>query len=483
MSNPLASDLNTLRQVVERTANPGRFAQTFHLVPPVGWLNDPNGLCQLGDTYHAFFQYSPFSAEGGVKMWGHCTSHDMVRWTYEGTALYPDQPVDVGGVYSGSAYVEDGVMHVFYTGNVKREDEDGYDYVNAGREANTVHVTSTDGNTFGPKKLVMANADYPGDDTEHVRDPKVWRDGDTYYMVQGARKKDDTGEVLVFSSPDLMHWELCNRITSNTRFGYMWECPDYFELSDTGAFAARDQVKVLSVSPQGLHGGDWDRRNVYQSGYFVLLGDVTSTCTLMPFALWDAGFDFYAPQTFQADDGRRILIGWMGMPDEKTYTNLTVRDGWQHCFTIPREVTAKYGRVLQWPVRELEAYRTTERVGEGSLEVAGSRAFDLLVEDVDSDQPLTITLAGQMQLTWRERRFEMRFLDEGMESTGAGRKSRFEYLDELRNVRVVGDVSSVEVFVNDGELTFSSRYYPEHYSLSVEAPTAQVHLWDLEVKA
>ena len=483
MSNPLASDLNNLRQAVEKTATPGRFAQSFHLVPPVGWLNDPNGLCQLGDTYHAFFQYSPFSAEGGVKMWGHCTSHDLVRWTYEGTSLYPDQPVDVGGVYSGSAYVEDGVMHVFYTGNVKREDDEGYDYVRAGREANTVYVTSRDGVHFGPKRLVMANADYPGDDTKHVRDPKVWRDGDTYYMVQGARKVDDTGEVLVFSSPDLMHWELINRITSNTRFGYMWECPDYFELVDTGDFAARGEVKVLSVSPQGLHGGDWDRRNVYQSGYFVLLGDVTSTCTLMPFALWDAGFDFYAPQTFQADDGRRILIGWMGMPDEKTYTNLTLRDGWQHCFTIPREVSAVNGRVLQWPVRELEGFRTNLRAAEGALDAADTRAFDLLVDGVDTDQPLTISLADQLRITWRDRRFELCFVDPDKESVGAGRTSRFEFLDELRNVRVVGDVSSVEVFVNDGELTFSSRYYPNAYNVGVDAPGAQVSLWDLEVEA
>ena len=483
MSNPLASDLNTLRKVVEQNANPGRFAQTFHLVPPVGWLNDPNGLCQLGDTYHAFFQYSPFSAEGGVKMWGHSTSHDMVRWTYEGTALYPDQPVDVGGVYSGSAYVEDGVMHVFYTGNVKREDDTEYDYVNSGREANTVYVTSTDGVNFGPKKLVMANADYPGDDTRHVRDPKVWRDGDTYYMVQGARKKDDTGEVLVFSSPDLVHWELCNRITSNTRFGYMWECPDYFELADTGDFAPRDAVKVLSVSPQGLHGGDWDRRNVYQSGYFVLLGDITSTCALLPFALWDAGFDFYAPQSFLTDDGRRILIGWMGMPDEKTYTNLTVRDGWQHCFTIPREVTARNGRVLQWPVRELEAFRTNMRTAADSIEASDARAFDLLVEQVNSDDELTIALADQLQIMWRDRKFELRFTNEDMESVGAGRRSRFEYLDELRNVRVVGDVSSIEVFVNDGELTFSSRYYPNEYKVAVKAPGAHISMWDIDATA
>lgn len=29
----------------------------------------------------------------------------------------------------------------------------------------------------------------------------------------------------------------------------------------------------------------------------------------------DHGFDFYAPQTFIDEQGRRILIGWMGLPD------------------------------------------------------------------------------------------------------------------------------------------------------------------------
>ena len=74
-------------------------------------------------------------------------------------------------------------------------------------------------------------------------------------------------------------------------------------------------------------------------------------------------------------------------------------------------------------------------------------------------------------------------MDPDKESVGAGRTSRFEFLDELRNVRVVGDVSSVEVFVNDGELTFSSRYYPNAYNVGVDAPGAQVSLWDLVVEA
>ena len=476
MSNPLASDLDALRQAIEKNANLGPYAQSFHLTPPVGWLNDPNGLSQLGDTYHAYFQYSPFNPEGGVKMWGHSTSKDMIRWTYDGAALYPDQPFDVGGVYSGSAYIEDGTMHVFYTGNVKREDSDGYDYVTSGREANTVHVSSEDGRNFGPKKPVLVNDDYPVDDTNHVRDPKVWREGGSYYMVQGARKKDDTGEVLLFVSDDLENWRLINRITSSEPFGYMWECPDYFEVPDK---ARGGIVKILSVSPQGLRGDDWDRRNVYQSGYFVLQGDILGDCMLQPFALWDAGFDFYAPQTFETDDGCRVLIGWMGMPDEKTYTNLTIEDGWQHCFTIPRKVTSRWGRVLQWPVHELNAYRGELHRGDEKLEVEGVKCFDLMAYHSLPMKSFDATIADELHISWDGSKFELRFSDESKTSVGAGRVSRFEHLDELRNVRIIGDVSSIEVFVNDGELTFSTRYYPKHYNVSVHAPLCDVRLWEL----
>lgn len=46
----------------------------------------------------------------------------MIDWEYQGTALYPDQPFDCHGVYSGSAFIEDGKMYLYYTGNVKLED-------------------------------------------------------------------------------------------------------------------------------------------------------------------------------------------------------------------------------------------------------------------------------------------------------------------------------------------------------------------------
>ncbi|MBR2682820.1 MAG: GH32 C-terminal domain-containing protein, partial [Atopobiaceae bacterium] len=219
---------------------------------------------------------------------------------------------------------------------------------------------------------------------------------------------------------------------------------------------------------------------VYQSGYFVLHGDVLGECSLQPFALWDAGFDFYAPQTFLTDDGRRVLIGWMGMPDEKTYTNLTVEDGWQHCFTVPRTVTARWGRVLQWPVRELEAYRGERLWAPEAISADDVKTFDLVVYGKTAFKSLKALISDELELSWDGERFEMRFLDTDKSAVGAGRTSRFEPLDALRNLRVVADVSSVEVFVNDGELTFSTRYYPKHYGVSVEAPGCEMALWELK---
>ena len=78
-------------------------------------------------------------------------------------------------------------------------------------------------------------------------------------------------------------------------------------------------------------------------------------------------------------------------------------------------------------------------------------------------------------------RFEMRFTDEGRDSAGCGRTVRWEPVDEVRNVRIVGDVSSVEVFVNDGALVFSTRIYPEAYGVTVDAPGASVTYHTLNI--
>ena len=468
--NALTRDLIRLTEKAEKSADAdSRFRQKIHLMPPTGWLNDPNGLCQHGGVFHAYFQYSPFNAEGGVKMWGHCTSRDMVRWEYQGTALYPDQPFDCHGVYSGSAFAEDGVMYVYYTGNVKLEDREDYDYINTGREANTVLVTSRNGQNFGPKQLLMKNTDYPPDLSLHVRDPKVWKDHGTYYMIQGARTKADTGQALIFRSEDRINWTLHNRVETEAPFGYMWECPDYFEVSG---------VKLLLASVQGLTGGVWDERNVYQSGYFLVGGDILDEYRLSEYRLWDYGFDYYAPQSFETEDGRRIQIGWMGMPDCEEYTNPTIKDGWQHCFTFPREIFVEDGKVRQRPVRELEEReRQIEDVQDdafsGLFIKEGYPVYDLTVDRI-SENRFRAVLADELVLEYTGRRFEMRFLNRNKSSVSAGRGLRYTELERLENVRILADVSSVEVFLNNGEYVLTTRYYPDKACVRVEAEGAGV---------
>lgn len=471
--NALTRDLIKLTDIAETQGAEKEekllFREHFHLMPPVGWLNDPNGLCQFEGVYHAFFQYSPFDAEGGVKMWGHYISDNMLDWKYQGVALYPDQPFDCHGVYSGSALVEDGKMYLYYTGNVKLEDGE-YDYIRTGREGNTVLVSSEDGIHFGHKKQLMRNTDYPDDLTCHVRDPKVWKEQDTYYMVQGARTKEDVGQILIFTSKDKVNWKFKSRIESKEPFGYMWECPDYFTIGDK---------KILSASVQGLEGGIWEERNVYQSGYFEVEGDILSSYKLGEYKLWDYGFDYYAPQSFETEDGRRIHISWMGMPDCEAYTNLTIVDGWQHCFTLPREIYVKDGKICQRPIRELDYKETITKTAENKLQADSCKAYDLKIDKIQNNQ-FCIALAEELLLEYTDGRFRMRFTDNRKTCVSAGRDCRYVETDEVTNIRVIADVSSVEVFVNDGEYVFSTRYYPDKYSINVQAEGADICLAEIK---
>ena len=65
------------------------------------------------------FNILPLNVHGGGGYWGHCTSRDLLHWTYGEPVLTADTPEDESGVYSGSALIEDGKMYLFYTGNVK----------------------------------------------------------------------------------------------------------------------------------------------------------------------------------------------------------------------------------------------------------------------------------------------------------------------------------------------------------------------------
>lgn len=434
----------------------GKWRQSLHLEPPRGWLNDPNGLCFFGGFYHVYFQYAMDNADGsGKKCWGHYRSRDFLKWEFTGTVLFPDIPEDRDGVYSGCAVVRDDMLHIFYTGNVKYKGD--YDYIRSGREANVIHVSTADGIHMSEKSIVLRNEDYPLFCSCHVRDPKVWASDGKWNMVLGARTKDDKGCVLFYESHDLESWSYAGS-DSIENFGYMWECPDCFEI---------DGHKYLSLSPQGMTHTDTEHQNVYSSGYFQYDDKLNS------FSEWDKGFDFYAPQSFETPDERRLLIGWMGIGDIP-YNNPTAALGYQHCLTLPREITrADDGTLRQQPIREIEALREQAISVTEDAPTAVTLPFELLSS---VEHGFRICIDDAIELSWDEKLFSLKFTDANV---GCGRAVRRARLEKCADIRIIADNSALEIYLDGGKIVLSTRMYPaeERVSLKVQGITATV--WPL----
>lgn len=442
----------------------------FHLMPPIGWINDPNGLCYFKGEYHIFFQYSPFEVEGGLKFWGHYITKDLINYKYVGVSIYPDQKYDCHGVYSGSAFIEDDKIYIYYTGNVKLLGE--HDYIESGREANTMLTVSDDGINFSEKECLMEMKDYPKGITNHIRDPKIWKADNSYYMVQGARKygddrDNDIGEVLIFSSKDKRNWKHISTVNTKDRFGYMWECPDLFNL---------DGQNILITCPQGVKQIESVYENIYLSGYFLINDDYKTkdSITVNDFTVLDKGFDFYAPQTFLDENGNRVIIGWMGVPDtEETHKNLTVDYGWQHCLTIARELSFKNGKLYQKPHRSLEKLRNSmifeNKCSYSSLSdnLISADSYEVIVDNIKDADNFELLISEGVSIKYKESKFILEFVNDIGKQIGGGRGKRSAYLEKLENIRILIDTSTIEIFVNDGEMVFTTRYYPDKYSFRV----------------
>ena len=416
-----------------------RWRQKLHLEPKIGWMNDPNGLCYKDGKYHVYFQYTPEAADGsGLRCWGHFESSDDGKtWENTGIVLSPDIPEDRTGVFSGSAVVEDGVIHLFYTGNVELEGD--FDYVTSGREANQIHVTTKDGRTTSSKSVILRNSDYPEWCSCHVRDPKVWIEDGKWKMVLGARTLDDKGCVLFYEASAPEYWTYVKSMSVDD-FGYMWECPDLFEV---------EGKKFLGVSPQGLKHEEYRYQNVFSSGCFRIVEN-----ELRDFGEFDYGFDFYAPQTFVDKNGDRILIGWMGIGDG-TYTNPTVELGWQHCLTLPRRLSLDPdGFIRQEPVIDSELFGDPEYVDEGETK-GSSPPCVITVPSVDGEFILKI------DDVWIRYDGDVLILNLGCGTSGYGRKERKVKIGSMEDLRVICDCSSIEVFANKGRYVMSTRFYPE----------------------
>lgn len=466
----------------------------FHVTGGIGWINDPNGFSCYKGEYHLFYQYHPYSTEWGPMHWGHVKTRDFIHWERLPIALAPDTNYDGDGCFSGGAVeLPDGRQLLAYTGvrRVRQENGEINDY-------QTQCVAVGDGVDYEKYEgnPVLTGKDLPlGGSVLDFRDPKIWREGDTYYMVVGNRPADGSGSILLYKSEDAFHWTFhCVLAACHNQYGRMWECPDFFSL---------DGKHVLLTSPQEMTviGLEFHAGN----GTVCLIGSYDPEkpkFTRERIQAIDYGIDFYAPQTLETPDGRRVMIAWM--QNWNTCNCQPSKCRWFGQMTLPRELQVRNGRLIQNPVRELEQYRRNpvayENVlvtGETNLHGVSGRMVDLTV---------TIRPAGESGY----QRFKLNLAKDGEHVTTIRYKPEcstvrvdrtrggFPYdIVHVRDflvrpqggvlkIRAILDRYSVELFFNDGEqaATFT-LYTPERAnSISFEADGAvmmDVEKYDLVI--
>lgn len=427
---------------------------SYHLSPKTGWMNDPNGLIYYDNHYHAFYQYNPHDPQpGGLIHWGHAISKNLVDWIHLPIAISPSMDDDSNGCFSGSAVNDSGILSLIYTGNSNIS--------NNPRQVQML-ATSKDGVEFTKHGTVL-NAP-PG--VPDFRDPKVWREGNEWFLILGT-KSDGSGEVHTYKSPDLRKWKLDTVLAKGNGLGFMWECPDFFKLNEKW---------VLVISPQGVPPEGYLYRNLHQSGYFVGNWKPGQSYAIeKEFRLLDYGHDYYAPQSFEAPDGRRILIAWLDMWESifpESHQN------WSGMLSLPREIELKDGQLRIKPVREVSELRSQLlELGEMRLnnqyvtlehpvktlelilnwDVSGSKAEKYGIRlgyEGTADGGVYIYVDNQAGRLVLDRKY-------GQYGISGYRSIELPKGDVL-SLRIFFDHSSVEVFVNDGEAVISSRIYPEH---------------------
>lgn len=416
--------------------------QKIHVKANAHWMNDPNGFIYYKNKYHLFYQCFPYGPRWGRMHWAHVVSSDLVHWEYQGIAVFPSKMDDRNGCFSGSAVEDDGKMYLYYTGvrYLEENPEDINLCVDEQFVSAQMMLTSEDGYRFDnikdKKTILPVFCDNQIADARHTRDPKVWKEEDGWYMVLGSTEGNRRGKLLFFRSTDKENWSYINSVTKENGFGWMWECPDYFE---TGG------KQILIFSPMGFckNGKAYSDQSICMQVTFR-----KETCEMeLPdtYQFLDYGLDLYAPQTTVDEKGRRILMAWLRMPE-------AVEGRWNGMQCIPRVVEAKQDHIY---FRVHPNIRNAFRRKISRPEEADPNGYRIIFSLRDGEAldvgGYHIERKGMRICTDRSRLVE--------EAWNMQTEFSTPELKDGFQLEVYVDQNMIEVFVNDGEYVISNCVY------------------------
>ena len=454
-----------------------KYRPHLHFSAAENWLNDPNGLVWHDGVFHLYYQYNPTGNDWGNMHWGHAVSTNLVEWEHRPVALKAE-PWGVGYMFSGCAVIDHDnrsglgqggkppMIAIYTSCNV------------AGIQAQSIAVSHDNGESFSqyPGNPVIEN---PG--TRDFRDPKViWHEESAHWVL--ALAADD--HIELYRSENLIDWQRTSRLMKpyGSHKG-VWECPDLFPMRTRDG----EQKWVLTVSVSTEHS---ERDEQVQ--YFVGEFDGTTFTPQSEEEMWlDYGADNYGAVTWDgvpAEDGRRIMIGWMS---SWRYAREMPTYPWRGNMTIPRELrlfrTSRGFELSNLPVQEFASLRTAPR------QVARSAVTSDAVQQLfDALAPELLDL--ELSFSWpkgESRSFGLRFTNAngekaaiayytgtdtlivdrtqvGIEIPNPRLAERFEApvrdIEGSIDLRIIKDTASVEVFANDGRTVISANlFYDEPF--------------------
>ncbi|MDL2250593.1 glycoside hydrolase family 32 protein [Lachnospiraceae bacterium OttesenSCG-928-J05] len=454
-------------QYIEKNASSinQEYRNQFHLMAPLGWINDPNGFVFFRGEYHLFYQYNPYDSVWGPMHWGHAKSKDLIHWEHLPVALAPGEDYDKNGCFSGSAIEKDGKLYLLYTGhNVEEESTRQVQCLAVSEDG--VNFEKYAGNPVIDERQLSGVAT-----SDDFRDPKVFRREDYYYTVVAAKTADNRGQILLFRSEDLLEWKFYSvLLEGEAHQGIMWECPDLFRLDGEDVLIISPiQMKAEGLSYRNISSAvafigkmDWEKGKFHPDNYHEV----------------DGGLDFYAPQTCENDRGERIMVAWMQLWERLMPTN-ELGHGWAGSMSLPRKLAVVDKHLIQEPVAGLyENVKLEEKLLDKeienqtfelknqvcdqqylSLELDVSEAENIQLEYAKGSNTgmlLSYDVASQMVTVSREKAGHV---ITGAEEGGLGARSiKVPPQNHKLKLQMVRDTSSLEVFLNGGK-TMSFTFF------------------------
>ena len=468
-----------------------QYRPQIHFSPKAHWINDPNGMVFNKGVYHLFFQYYPDSSVWGPMHWGHATSKDLIHWLEKPIAIYPDS---LGYIFSGSAVVDKNNTAGFgkkgqmpLVAIFTHHDPVGEKAGSNTFQNQSIAYSLDDGNTWikYAGNPVLKN---PG--ITDFRDPKVmWYQTQKKWIMTLATKD----RVTFYSSPDLKEW------TKESEFGKdigahggVWECPDLFTLEDAGKTV---WVLTVSINPGGPNKGS-------STQYFLGDFDGKSFTPFSTHTKWvDYGPDNYAGVTWSNTGKRKIFLGWMS---NWQYATVVPTTNWRSAMTLPRELKLKHvGNnllIASQPVPELAGIQAKSIVKE-NLKFTDSLDLSKKIAIVKFPCRLNINMEktsdfslsfsndlGEELLVGYDKKLNQYFIDRSksgkttFEKGFAARHTAPRFTSKSNmNISLLIDVSSVELFADDGLTTMTEIFFPNKpYSRILLQQTGKAVLKKLE---